>query len=831
MILVTLNKNWLHSADIDDDAKMAIREKYFNFRNFSDDDIFQNLCHHQMHNNKQEASKWMARLSDSKQRDVIQLQKMALQSTAMGALSETLNNLLSYIGLWSALQLGTFHWLLTLRCPEISNIGDPFWRMIADSEQELTHYLHLIERTWKLILSTHLLEHMLLDANTVQILQTCCLRYFFKDHAAVTGYMDNGVLFPNIPEQSFRNAIKVSLEEIRYMISSLHTFLKDTKYLEPCAKIVKSLLLVKFKGMICEAFGKNHTGQSQLKVQLDEHTVSKHTESIRECIWIAYCQIWLFTMCHFSNMISICSWKDAERSKSVVHHLNKNLWHKIAELAVNCGFHTSVIAEYTRWSSSQKMASEFLHQCQSSEYYDLSTDDLNTAVVFIVGILQDIQPQEINFKQPPLTSDYQDNTDLADQCGRPFEQSFLDDKKYMFYQHIYDNRSESWTLQQRERYLTSFKVKQDIFIAFFGRMSEEPPQNMGFQVEPQDIAADIPQASEDPGSTGGPQHTFHNPETDNVPSAQTDTSESINETQRRQGVSQSDNVLAEGATGNDGQFSDSRVTDEGRPPGSQLIIGSPSRRQSQGQEEYATKRQRMNDATTDDPNAAMFEAVGDEVLGPQTEEYSNNNPVLAPTERPVTMMQSSSSQQQAVAHSPESMFDIHSPRFHNLTAAILQAHNEMTPHWEETSSLSHAVPMTQSTPPQQQIVSVYPDRIPVSQKTSDYVRNRCSFDPGTPNNLITCIAANTGELTYILNDMGKFRAWCELVNPQCLAVDRVGNIHYDSFEGALSNTSNFRSPTILYEPRHHAASLQSRELADLDSPEYSTRVVEEEEEL
>lgn len=120
------------------------------------------------------------------------------------------------------------------------------------------------------------------------------------------------------------------------------------------------------------------------------------------------------------------------------------------------------------------MASEFLHQCQSSEYYDVNIATLNITVDLIVRSLQDIQLQVITLKKTQLTSDYQDNTDLADQCDKPFEQSFLNDKKYMFYKHIYDKCSEQWTLKQCQCYLTSFKVKQNMFIVFFDHFDEEP---------------------------------------------------------------------------------------------------------------------------------------------------------------------------------------------------------------------------------------------------------------------------------------------------------------------------------------------------------------------
>ncbi len=68
---------------------------------------------------------------------------------------------------------------------------------------------------------------------------------------------------------------------------------------------------------------------------------------------------------------------------------------------------------------------------------------------------------------------------IADRCGRPFEQSYLDDKKYLFIGYIYNTSWESLSPMQltsmRQRHLTSFKVKQDIFHAFFGNSLEAAP--------------------------------------------------------------------------------------------------------------------------------------------------------------------------------------------------------------------------------------------------------------------------------------------------------------------------------------------------------------------
>ncbi len=110
-------------VDIEANSKAAIREEYFeysNSRNFCDGDIFRNLRFHQQRNNANGSGKWLARLSESKRRDVTQLQKMANKFPEMTQLSVAFDQLLPDVGLWSALQLGTFHRLLTLKCPEVS---------------------------------------------------------------------------------------------------------------------------------------------------------------------------------------------------------------------------------------------------------------------------------------------------------------------------------------------------------------------------------------------------------------------------------------------------------------------------------------------------------------------------------------------------------------------------------------------------------------------------------------------------------------------------------------------------------------------------------------
>jgi len=53
-------------------------------------------------------------------------------------------------------------------------------------------------------------------------------------------------------------SILARLKFIKYIIFFLHIFLKNTKYLELCAKIMKSILSINFKDFIRETFTHQH---------------------------------------------------------------------------------------------------------------------------------------------------------------------------------------------------------------------------------------------------------------------------------------------------------------------------------------------------------------------------------------------------------------------------------------------------------------------------------------------------------------------------------------------------------------------------------------------
>ena len=64
--------------------------------------------------------RWLSKLSWTKRRDVLSLEKRADKDPQWGHLQAAFDRLLPFPGLWPSFQVGTLHRILSLRCPEAS---------------------------------------------------------------------------------------------------------------------------------------------------------------------------------------------------------------------------------------------------------------------------------------------------------------------------------------------------------------------------------------------------------------------------------------------------------------------------------------------------------------------------------------------------------------------------------------------------------------------------------------------------------------------------------------------------------------------------------------
>jgi len=108
----------LGQAEVDE-----LREEYSNARNFYDGDIYRHLRRATLVGNLDARKRWLSKLKDTKGRDVCSLEKRAERDPQTRHLQSSLDGLLPFPGLWPALRIGTFHRLLSLRCPEASRLN------------------------------------------------------------------------------------------------------------------------------------------------------------------------------------------------------------------------------------------------------------------------------------------------------------------------------------------------------------------------------------------------------------------------------------------------------------------------------------------------------------------------------------------------------------------------------------------------------------------------------------------------------------------------------------------------------------------------------------
>lgn len=139
------NVCWLSIEDINVQLKVSLRDEYSNARNFFDGDIYCHIRNGHLQGKRSEKRKWLARLSKAKQRDVMQLERRAenCRNPEMGLFSQALYELILFRGLWPAFQIGTFHRLLSIRCPAVCTLWTKF------IERRFTDASRKWQLTWK----------------------------------------------------------------------------------------------------------------------------------------------------------------------------------------------------------------------------------------------------------------------------------------------------------------------------------------------------------------------------------------------------------------------------------------------------------------------------------------------------------------------------------------------------------------------------------------------------------------------------------------------------------------------------------------------------------
>jgi len=342
----------------------------------------------------------------------------------------------------------------------------------------MTRYLRRIKNTWTQIVGDEEADQLRLDANTIAILQGRCPSQSSADRAHVQIRMIAGDVLPAVTADDQRSRIFDRVCSIGHVIPSIHTFLEDTKYLEPPARILKELLPGKCKGSLSQHFSALHSGQTKVKVQTSEFTFEDRTLPSGRSSWLSYRQLWLFALRHFPVMDGQSPRRDKTKQSTLHKGRQPRRWYELWSLASENGYRRIRRLYRDRTAADAEAIEDCVRNILPSKYYTIDSDRMRQILLLNCQLLGDVPYVKRGLVAPELTSDHEGcGSDISDRCGRPRERSFQLDEESLFLEHIY---STSYSTVPK-RYLTSFAVKRDFFRAFFGSEEDDLDQQPSFE--------------------------------------------------------------------------------------------------------------------------------------------------------------------------------------------------------------------------------------------------------------------------------------------------------------------------------------------------------------
>ena len=236
---------------------------------------------------------------------------------------------------------------------------------------------------------------VMVDFRTAQLLQYRCPGLDETDANFITEQMSKGNLFPNITDVVARMQIQESLLKVLYLIPSLATFFKDTKWPEPVAKVIRRLLPPLYKESNRRALFRKYTGLNYKrgKIQIQDRyqnwgSLPGEEAQHMEC---GYRQLCSFAWRHFPELIGIAPRKDKGKERPQIKMINKHIWRRLVKIAQSLGFDSIEITNLANYDPDLVMVIVFLGQVRPQEFYNQSNDHCRSSVIDICRILKKIE--------------------------------------------------------------------------------------------------------------------------------------------------------------------------------------------------------------------------------------------------------------------------------------------------------------------------------------------------------------------------------------------------------------------------------------------------------
>ncbi|KFY28058.1 hypothetical protein V491_00664 [Pseudogymnoascus sp. VKM F-3775] len=444
----------LTQPDLDDDTRHSLLGGHGYSSNYTGGEIFRQLRRCQVAGDKLGEEQLRARLSNTMKRDLKQLLKRDIILNA-------LDTLLPIRGLWKEFHLGSLHVLLHMRIDE-----------------EIAHYIHRIEQIWNEILGgdTHLMERT--DEATVGKIQLLAPAVSKYDHGFIQESMaaaSPGLLFPQIHEVSKRRGIASRLLCISHRIPSIQSLFKDLRYLCPAVNAIRCLLpkpttnktnnpLLQTKTTSGEnektlrqkLYNHFEKSGSTLQIQNSERTYLTYTGNNQSLFDLAIRQLYLLSIRHFAKPLSQ---REEAYSKFI-----------LAEFAKSQGFYSDEINAILMDDPFQKLALDLLRRTLPIQKPAHCNVEIQSLATKIRDSMNKLGSSAVEGSKPQLTVAGW-GVPIARRCGQEVWNDNVDseDLKHIFLEKMHLPLAD---LQRGGEGMSSFYVKQSIYLAFWGPLDQ-----------------------------------------------------------------------------------------------------------------------------------------------------------------------------------------------------------------------------------------------------------------------------------------------------------------------------------------------------------------------
>ena len=355
--------------------------------------------------------------------------------------------------------------------------------------QELVLYLRHIRHVWLEIVGSADAA-ILVDSTTVHSLELMAPTHSTRDKNTIIAAMEAGELFPNVRDHDVRNSILERILGVPGRIPSLFSFLEDTKYLEPCAKVMKKLLPPNLGHSVERAFRRRfvrYRRDGRASVEVRKNIWTEVAATPRQASRAAYLILWLFTMREFPFVGKSKPLQDPGKTVPS-YRIRDDLLPVFARLAWHLGFESPQILRYKRQNPFECAVKAFLHAATPRDEYDIDPAGMEMEVQRICQYLQNVPQRRVPTRAPSIITNQAERQHRR--YGLPFNSLYVENRPYLYLQYIYSDRGE-----EMGSYLSRFGVECDIFRAFFG--------DIPFDAEP--LSSVDPDQSHGPSPSGASQ--------------------------------------------------------------------------------------------------------------------------------------------------------------------------------------------------------------------------------------------------------------------------------------------------------------------------------------